>query len=605
MKKRWDEAQDSWSTADIAATNDYTFDELDRFVRVDQYAAGGNAVAEKRVGFAYNAPGQFSTISRYANLAGTQLVIASSYSYDSVNRLTGLTHAKGLVTLADYDWTFDDAGRVTQFVSLTDGTADYTHDVTDQLTGADYNYQTDEAYSYDSSGNRTNTGYVTGTGNRLMSDGTYNYAYDAEGNRIRRTAIGTGAVTDYTWDHRNRLTEVVERAGVGQPATQRVTYAYDPYNRLVTRTVDADGDGPAAATVANYIHDGNQIVLEFDGSEAADLAHRYLWGPAVDQILADEQVASPGTPGGVLWPLADNLGTVRDLAQYDSQTDATTVANHRVYDAFGELQSETNPAVDHLFAYTARLFDDAAGLQWNLNRWYDPAVGRWLSADPIGFEAGDANLYRYVGNGPAAWTDPTGLASQDPLDPPEGPGSSMGSGPFEDVNPDIQFDEMKEHLDKLEETARDFVKEIAKELGIYLIPSLEAYVTKDETDSPPRDPDYTIDTGQVLITGMHDFNIDWKNLRLAYTTVGEAQGAFYLPGFGYDLSFEFAPLKPPDYGEMIQLPALKAVLGNPKAAAEELWRQVEEMPERFDDFIESAEEMRDKVRWGFGLEINW
>jgi hypothetical protein len=40
---------------------------------------------------------------------------------------------------------------------------------------------------------------------------------------------------------------------------------------------------------------------------------------------------------------------------------------------------------------------------------YDPTIGRWLSEDPIGFEAGDANLYRYVGNGPANATDPSGL----------------------------------------------------------------------------------------------------------------------------------------------------------------------------------------------------
>ncbi len=43
-------------------------------------ATGGNAVAEERLGFAYNALEQFSTISRYAKLAGTQLVVTSSYS---------------------------------------------------------------------------------------------------------------------------------------------------------------------------------------------------------------------------------------------------------------------------------------------------------------------------------------------------------------------------------------------------------------------------------------------------------------------------------------------------------------------------------------------
>jgi uncharacterized protein RhaS with RHS repeats len=45
---------------------------------------------------------------------------------------------------------------------------------------------------------------------------------------------------------------------------------------------------------------------------------------------------------------------------------------------------------------------------------YDPTIGRWTSQDPIGFEAGDANLYRYVGNGPTNAVDPTGLKGAGP-----------------------------------------------------------------------------------------------------------------------------------------------------------------------------------------------
>ncbi len=41
---------------------------------------------------------------------------------------------------------------------------------------------------------------------------------------------------------------------------------------------------------------------------------------------------------------------------------------------------------------------------------YDPSIGRWLEEDPIGFEASDANLYRYVQNGVTNAVDPTGLA---------------------------------------------------------------------------------------------------------------------------------------------------------------------------------------------------
>ena len=44
---------------------------------------------------------------------------------------------------------------------------------------------------------------------------------------------------------------------------------------------------------------------------------------------------------------------------------------------------------------------------------YDPTIGRWLSEDPIGFEAGDANLYRYVENGPVKATDPSGTIKQE------------------------------------------------------------------------------------------------------------------------------------------------------------------------------------------------
>ena len=80
------------------------------------------------------------------------------------------------------------------------------------------------------------------------------------------------------------------------------------------------------------------------------------------------------------------------------------------YTASGAVIASNDPAaVDELFGYTARDFDTAVGLQYNRARWYDPNTGRWLSQDPIGFAAGDANLYRYVGNHPTMATDPSGL----------------------------------------------------------------------------------------------------------------------------------------------------------------------------------------------------
>jgi len=198
-----------------------------------------------------------------------------------------------------------------------------------------------------------------------------------------------------------------------------VEFAYDVFNRRVAKRVDADGPGGNAPASTFFSWENDQILLEFAGDEPDDLSHRYLYGPLVDQVLADEQLAPlPATgrqaedwAGSVLWPLADHLGTLRDLAAYDPQGtpgQETSLASHRTFDSFGNLVDETNPAVEFLFAFTARDRDPETGLQYHRARYYDPTLGRWLSEDPIGFAGDPWNLYRYVANSSTNLTDPTG-----------------------------------------------------------------------------------------------------------------------------------------------------------------------------------------------------
>ena len=274
-------------------------------------ATGGNAVAEKLVDFAYNAAGRWDTITRYADLAGTDLVATGTYGYDLAGRLTSLSYTKGQTALVSYGWTYDAASRLTQYVNSIDGTADYTNDATGQLTEADYDYQTDESYTYDAEGNRT----------AKFVDADTDGVLDA----------GDTDITTYTWDYRNRLTEVNHFASFtaysGQSSDKVVDYTYNFANRLVKEMVNADGAlGSAAIHQTVFAYNGSQIALQFEKTgtgdlAAADLSHRYLWGPAVDQLLADEHVDSLQTAGDVVWPLTDNLNTVRDLATYDSNTD--------------------------------------------------------------------------------------------------------------------------------------------------------------------------------------------------------------------------------------------------------------------------------------------
>jgi RHS repeat-associated protein len=286
--------------------------------------------------------------------------------------------------------------------SCPDGASDFNYDNVNQVTSADHSSQSDENYVYDENGNRTSSGYQTGPYNRMLSDGSFDYEYDAEGNRTKRTEIATGAVTDYEWDHRNRLLRVTDRSIEQGAVTGEVVHTYDVFDRWISREVDADGDGPQSSETMRFFYDGSQIVLQTDTTGI--VAHRYLWGPSVDQVLADEDAN-----GDILWPLTNHQGTVDDLIDSSG-----TVVNHRVFDSYGNIASETDAAIDHLFGYTGRPFDESTGLQNNLNRWYDADVGRWLNEDVIGFAGRDENLYRYVGNRTTDRIDPNGLESAPP-----------------------------------------------------------------------------------------------------------------------------------------------------------------------------------------------
>ncbi|WP_217385551.1 Ig-like domain-containing protein [Dolichospermum sp. UHCC 0259] len=385
--------------------NSYSYDALNRLTKLTQ---SGNNVSDKRVDFAYNSLGQYTSINRYANLTGTQLVNGTTYTYDSLNRLTNLNHSNGTNNVAFYNYAYDAASRITQ-ISDIDGTTDYTYDNRAQLTGANHSNvnNPDESYTYDANGNRITSsihgnGYVTGGGNRLLSDGKYNYEYDNGGNLTQQTEIATGKVQELTWDYRNRLVAFVDKDAAGNE-TQRVEFTYDAFNRRIAKAVDTNPQDTTPAVVTQFIYDGQNVLLEFVDSDGAGanqpvLDIRYLHGAGVDQVLAQESA------GNVVWHLTDHLGTVRDLVN-----NSGAVVNHFVYDSFGQVISESNPAVDTRYLFTGREFDSETGLYYYRARYYDQTTGRFLSEDPLGSRSGDTNIYAALSNAPTIFVDPSGL----------------------------------------------------------------------------------------------------------------------------------------------------------------------------------------------------
>ena len=383
------------STAGVAGpTATYAYDALNRVARITR--AGGGAAA-LRVDLAYDANGRLTQLRRHGEVAGTTTPVSSGFTYDDAGRLITLVHAYGASTLASYEWAYDGAGRVTDAIS-SDDSATYAYDRTNQLEYAGHTAHANESYGYDANGNRTGAGYATGPNNRLLSDGTYRYEYDGEGNRTTRTEIATGRVDHYAWDHRNRLTSVVTRSAAGTVVAES-RYAYDVNDRRVSKSTDPDGAaGQAAVVAARYVYDGGEIALQFDG--AGNRTHRYLHGPGVDFHLADDADGA-----AVTWTLGDNQGTVRDLASTTG-----VPLNHLRYDSFGRFLGASNvggPAT--IFGYTGREYDAETGLNYYRARYYDASAGRFISEDPSGFKAGDSNLSRYVGNSPVNATDPSGM----------------------------------------------------------------------------------------------------------------------------------------------------------------------------------------------------
>jgi RHS repeat-associated protein len=83
------------------------------------------------------------------------------------------------------------------------------------------------------------------------------------------------------------------------------------------------------------------------------------------------------------------------------------VVNAYAYDAYGNAE-EAIEGLAQRFRYTGREWDDFAKLYHYRARAYSSPEGRFLQEDPIGFDAGDLNKYRYAGNNPVNWNDPSG-----------------------------------------------------------------------------------------------------------------------------------------------------------------------------------------------------
>ena len=167
------------------------------------------------------------------------------------------------------------------------------------------------------------------------------------------------------------------------------TFGYDGLGRRVRKTVNG--------VMTRYLHDGDNLVVQTDGAGTRQLEFSYY--PGVDHPHSVRQSAT----GNLYYYATSQPGHVTALVnRYDQ------VVNRYEYAPFGGAISTTEQ-VSQPFRFAGRELDTETGLYYNRARYYDPALARFISEDPIGL-AGGVNQYAYAESDPINATDPYGLA---------------------------------------------------------------------------------------------------------------------------------------------------------------------------------------------------
>jgi RHS repeat-associated protein len=165
------------------------------------------------------------------------------------------------------------------------------------------------------------------------------------------------------------------------------SFKYDPLGRRIYKS--------SYSGTSIYAYDGDNLIEEVNAS--GGVVARY----SQNINVMDEPLAMLRS-GATSYYHADGLSSITSLSN-----GAGSLAQTYGYDSFGKHTSSSG-SLTNPFQYTARELDSETGLYHYRARYYDPAAGRFISADPIGFFSGGVNFYSYVGDSPIDLVDPSG-----------------------------------------------------------------------------------------------------------------------------------------------------------------------------------------------------
>jgi RHS repeat-associated protein len=257
----------------------------------------------------------------------------------------------------------------------------FSYDAANRLTGGQSTSEGSYAYGLDPVGNITAFGTTPATYNgvnELKALGGTAYGWDKDGN------LAGDGVRSFAWDGENRL------VGITYPSGAMTEFLYDGLGRRVT---DIETSAAGTTTDTHYIWCGDTLCQSQNGNSA--IVREYY--PEGEYLPAS---------GAALYYGPDQLGSARDVYATSPVMSMTEAWD---YDPLGNPIATPPSAPYPDFRYAGLFWHQQSGLDLSRSRVYDPAIGRWLSRDPLG-EATDpsANLFRYADGNPISLKDPLG-----------------------------------------------------------------------------------------------------------------------------------------------------------------------------------------------------
>ncbi len=405
--------------SDITPDVTFTYDDYDRVkTRIDgmglyQYGYDPNSRltsvdgpwANDTVTYTYNELGQLKDLIPQAGESVT-------YSYDSIGRRTGVQ-----IGVDTYIYGYTGINPLIQSLTRPNGSASQylyndplkrltdvinKNSLNDVINSYSYGYNDLDVRSSETvtNGNPITsftegiTSYNYNNLNQLLSSANPNqtFTYDDDGN-MTRGYTPEGHVLIMTYDAENRLKTAEYTDGLG--IVHRLEYSYSGDSLLAEVRKFENG---GLISDSRFIRAGFLPVQERDGNNA--VAREYTWGlnygGGIGGLLNLKQ-------GGINYSyLYDGKGNVTSLIEPGQNISASYT-----YDPFGVLVQKIG-SLNQPFQFSTKEYDLETGVSYYGYRFYSPAVGRWITRDPLA-EGGGISLYGFVFNNPANFRDPLGL----------------------------------------------------------------------------------------------------------------------------------------------------------------------------------------------------